>query len=276
LEETREILNKVKILLESLGLNLSETKTKITNLNSSSALFLGTTIKRAQEYSFSKIGSSRFLRRNSKKVRLEAPITRILKKLHNAEFMSDNKAHPKFVWMSLEDRQIIHMYNSVYRGFMNYYNFAHNYDRVVSVVGRHLKESCAKLLAAKHSLGTMAKVHKIYGPNLTVTHIDKDSKPKIYSFLKPSYKLTFKFLTNSTPVIKALYGSVSIARLDNLVCALCESSYKVEMHHIRHMKDLNPKLDSLDALMAKRRRKQIPLCRECHMAHHKKLKEKSK
>jgi len=43
----------------------------------------------------------------------------------------------------------------------------------------------------------------------------------------------------------------------------------VEMHHVRLLKDLNPKLSEIDRLMSKRRRKQIPLCRSCHLNHHK-------
>jgi hypothetical protein len=40
------------------------------------------------------------------------------------------------------------------------------------------------------------------------------------------------------------------------------------MHHIRYLKDLNPKVSKIDELMIKRRRKQIALCRACHMKHH--------
>lgn len=164
------------------------------------------------------------------------------------------------------------MYNAVFRGYLNYYKFAHNYPRVASTVGYYLKHSCAKLLAAKFSMGTMKKVINKFGPNLSVKHQDskEPKKTKVYSFLIPSYKITLKFLTDSSPVIKALYGSVSLSTLDDLECVKCSSKYRVEMHHIRHMKDLNPKLNSLDKLMARRRRKQIPLCRICHMEYHRK------
>ena len=164
------------------------------------------------------------------------------------------------------------MYNSVFRGYLNYYKFAHNYPRVASRVGYILKESCAKLLATKYSLGTMAKVYNKFGPSMTVTHTDSQNpkKSKSYSFLMPSYKITLKFLTNSSPIIKALYGSVSKSTLDELECSNCGSDYRVEMHHIRHMKDLNPKLNHIDKQMVRANRKQIPLCRECHMTHHRK------
>jgi hypothetical protein len=41
------------------------------------------------------------------------------------------------------------------------------------------------------------------------------------------------------------------------------------MHHVRLLSDLNPKMSEVDKLMAKRRRKQISLCRSCHLDHHK-------
>jgi hypothetical protein len=45
------------------------------------------------------------------------------------------------------------------------------------------------------------------------------------------------------------------------------------MHHIRKLSDLNPKLSEIDRIMIKKRRKQIPLCRPCHMEHHRKATE---
>jgi len=69
-------------------------------------------------------------------------------------------------------------------------------------------------------------------------------------------------------IINSLYGTKSITTLDNLICINCKSDYKVEMHHIRAMKDLNPKISYFDKLMVKAKRKQIALCRECHMKLH--------
>lgn len=266
-EETVQILDKVRNHLSEMGLTLSDKKTKITNLNTSRALFLGTIIKRATEFSYSRTSHNQYLRRNSKKLRLEAPIDRILEKLSDADFIRSGKPSPKLVWLPLEHRQIIHLYNSVFRGYLNYYNFAHNYPRVVSRLNLILRQSCAKLLATKYSLGTMSKAFNKFGRNLSVTQIT-NSKKKVHSFLEPSYKITLRFLTNNTPIIKALYGSISIASLDNLVCSICKSDYRVEMHHVRFMKDLNPKLGEIDKLMVRANRKQIPLCRECHMNYH--------
>lgn len=36
------------------------------------------------------------------------------------------------------------------------------------------------------------------------------------------------------------------------------------MHHVKHLKTLNHKLNAFNLLMAKINRKQVPLCGECH------------
>jgi hypothetical protein len=153
------------------------------------------------------------------------------------------------------------------RGYLNYYSFVHNYSRVVSLLNFILKQSAAKLLAAKFNLGTRAKVFKKFGPNLT--------SPKRISFIHPSYKgnyLNFKTKkvdNNTLENIQGLYvSSKSLASLHQIVCGVCGSNYRVEMHHIRKMSDLNPKISHIDKLMVKANRKQTPLCRECHMKRH--------
>ena len=259
-KEAMDILDKVRKFCTSIESTLSETKTKLTGLNSESVPFLGTKITRANHASFSKIGSVRRLRRNKLGIRFEAPLDRIRKKLVQSSFMSEGKSVPKFLWLHLEHDQIILLYNAVMRGFLNYYSFVHNFPRLVSYIEYILKQSCAKLLATKFHLGTMAKVYKKFGPNLT--------GPKGKSIYKPSYKTTLKFLASSSPTIGALFQEKSIATLDNLKCSICESTHRVEMHHIRAMKDLNPKLSYMDRQMMRINRKRIPLCRPCHMMKH--------
>jgi thymidine kinase len=63
--------------------------------------------------------------------------------------------------------------------------------------------------------------------------------------------------------------SASIATLENLSCKACGSKTKVEMHHINKMKNINKNLDYVSQLMIRIKRKQIPLCRVCHMQLHK-------
>lgn len=269
IEEAKMIYAQIEEFLTSIGLTLSVSKTKITNISKDEVSFLGTRIYRAKHTKFVRISRTSSIKRNPRRLRLEAPISSILKKLHTAGFMEEGKSHPKFVWMSLEHRQIIYLYNAVLRGYLNYYNFTHNYGSLVSSLLHILKSSCAKLLAAKYTLKTQAKVYQKFGPYLAApTSSTKVNSEKEAKFLQPSFKITLKFLTNTTPIIKALYGSKSIASLYNLSCSICGSDYRVEMHHVRAMKDLNPKLSLIDRLKVRRARKQIALCRECHMKKH--------
>jgi hypothetical protein len=52
-------------------------------------------------------------------------------------------------------------------------------------------------------------------------------------------------------------------------CANCGDNHNVEMHHVKHIKTLNKKLNAFDAQMARINRKQVPLCRKCHLRVHK-------
>nr|YP_010391192.1 hypothetical protein NDA36_mgp37 [Fusarium vorosii]QID45199.1 Reverse transcriptase (RNA-dependent DNA polymerase) [Fusarium graminearum]UPX02618.1 hypothetical protein [Fusarium vorosii]DAC73639.1 TPA_asm: hypothetical protein [Fusarium graminearum] len=263
--EAQSILDKVRSFCTTIELNLSDSKTKLTSINRDKVLFLGTNVVRAEHASFSRMGTYRRLRRNKLGLRLEAPLDRIKRKLTSASFIVNGKSAPKFLWLHMEHDQIILLYNAVMRGYLNYYKFAHNYGRLTSYVEYILKQSCAKLLATKLSLGTMAKTYKKFGAQLT--------GPKGKGLFKPSYKTTLKFLINSSPVIGAMFQNKSTATLDKLECKICGSSHKVEMHHIRAMKDLNPKLSYLDREMVRVNRKRIPLCRVCHMMKHSKRKE---
>ena len=190
--EALEVLEKLRVFCTTLELNLSESNTKLTSINRDKVLFLGTKIFRSKVSSYSRIGTVRSLKRNKLGIRFEAPLDRIKKKLSQANFMYKGISAPKFLWLHLDHDQIIHLYNSELRGYLNYYNFVHNYARLASYTEYILKQSCAKLLAAKFNLGTMAKVYKKFGSKL--------EGPKGISIYKPSYKISMKFLTKPPPL----------------------------------------------------------------------------
>lgn len=262
LQEAKEILNKISLFCASIGLTVSESKTKITAINTDPALFLGTSISRSNHRSHSKMGTMRRLRRNNLGLRFEAPLDRINKKLSQAKFMVNGKSAPKFLWLHNDHDQIIVLYNSVLRGYLNYYSFTHNYGRLATYLEYILKQSCAKLLATKFTLGTMAQTYKKFGHRLT--------SPKGKTFFKPSYRATYKYMVKPNPVVGALSQEKTNATLEYLRCKNCDSDYRVEFHHIRAMKDLNPKISNMDRLMVKANRKRIPLCIACHMMKHRK------
>ena len=190
LQDAKYILNKVKGKLLEMGLILNENKTKITDITNDHALFLGVNIKRAKRYTFARPSHTGMLKRNSRHIRLEAPLHRVVATLKENNFIKSGKSYPKMVWMSLEHREIIHRYNAVLRGFQNYYSFAHNFGSLTSLLNNILKQSCAKLLATKFRLSTMAKVYEKFGPQM-------ETNDGNYSFMKPSYKITLQFKVDS-------------------------------------------------------------------------------
>lgn len=140
---------------------------------------------------------------------------------------------------------------------------------------RILKVSCTKLLAAKFSIDTTRKVYLKYGRYLTADGVKTKDRP--LSFLKPSYTATHRFMKNVNPNINAVnIINISEASIKGLSCQVCGSKTQVEMHHIRMMKDLNPKANLVDKIMARRNRKQIPLCRKCHVERHRQISKSSK
>lgn len=51
-------------------------------------------------------------------------------------------------------------------------------------------------------------------------------------------------------------------------CANCATDSNIEMHHIKHIRTINPKLSSFDKMVARLNRKQVPLCGNCHRNVH--------
>lgn len=84
--------------------------------------------------------------------------------------------------------------------------------------------------------------------------MDLKGEDKI-GFLKPSYRLNvWDFKSNPKDRIKTLFASyLSAAILDSLECVKCGSSDRVEMHHVRLLSDLNPKLSEVDRIMVKKK-----------------------
>jgi len=255
--EALKVLEKVREFCSSIDLTLSETKTKLTSINTEEVLFLGTLISRSSHSNYSRLGPVRRLKRNKLNIRFEAPLDRIKNKLTQASLMDKGISVPRFLWLHLNHDQIIHLYNAVLKGYLNYYSFVHNYGRLASYLEFILKQSCAKLLATKFKLGTMAKTYKKFGSRLT--------GPKGFFLNKPCYKIPIKFSVKASPVIGSLFQKKTNVTLDNLRCSVCDSNYRVELHHVRAIKDLNLKISYMDREMVRINRKRIPLCRACHM-----------
>jgi hypothetical protein len=73
----------------------------------------------------------------------------------------------------------------------------------------------------------------------------------------------FEFIENIT------YWLPRTSALLDRPCYVCNSKENVEMHHVKKLKHSNlKKADYLTARMIKINRKQLPLCKECHIKLH--------
>jgi len=91
-----KLVGKIKnFLRDELMLELSETKTKITNANQEHAEFLSVRIRKSNHETYSV--RRNVLSRNVKNMRLLAPIDKITKKLRTNGFLKEDRPYPKFI-----------------------------------------------------------------------------------------------------------------------------------------------------------------------------------
>ena len=188
-QECVELLNKITLFLkEEFNLNLSAEKTLITNANKGKAYFLGTLIRKSTppHQSFKRS----LIIRQSTPIRLEAPLDKISQKLREAKILDGIVPVPRFIWLPYSKDQIIALYNSIYRAYINYYSCVHNLGYISSYLHFVLKTSCAKLLAAKFKLKTQSKVYAKYGKDLLGT--DKIAFVSPTHAPAPVYKYKYK------------------------------------------------------------------------------------
>lgn len=109
-----------------------------------------------------------------------------------------------------------------------------------------------------------------FGKKLQIMYRTKNSVKKI-DFARPHLPFApMKFLGTlkvTDPSIISKWKIRSINLLDS-PCASCGSDKDVEVHHIRHIRTLNLKLNEFDRKAAAINRKQIPLCHQCHRLVH--------
>ena len=157
-QATVEIRDKIDAFLRNeLRLTLSSEKTSITHFTKKPIFFLGTFIKGNWErdktvITIKKKGSTSRKVRMTFKVVLNAPIKSIFEKatlngffkVHHGQFIPTKVGR----CINFDHQDILHYYNSIIRGVLNYYSFVNNRKSLGSFV-HGLKLSCARTLALK-------------------------------------------------------------------------------------------------------------------------------
>jgi group II intron reverse transcriptase/maturase len=273
-----------KFLKEECGLELNEHKTTITNSRMGTR-FLGARIKKRDNSSifnsFLGKAGNKITRRSTLRIAVDAPIAELIEKLITNDFARRNHlaivlAKGRTDLIHLTHFDIIRFYNSKITGILTAYRFAGNFSSMAKVIWI-LRQSCALTLARKFKLKTMKKAFGKFGFNLT------DPDTGVYLNTPDTYAATYNYKSKSHAIFDEP-GKV----VDNLLktswagkltkgipskCALCGTSNKVEMHHLRKAGDVRNKIRTGNITWAQWKgavlRKQIPLCKYHHDLLHK-------
>jgi group II intron reverse transcriptase/maturase len=257
-------------LSERLQLSLNIDKTKITHSTKDKALFLGyhiccTPIEKMR-IGYKVKGK---LVRNTTQTILLAPVSIVLERLKEKGFLnSKNMPTRNGRYINIDLWNIVENHLAIQRGILNYYAMANNYGRLAARVHYILKYSCALTISSKMKLRTMRGAFKKYGKELTIQRDKKSiSFPKI-SYTRPKSPRFMKEVSFDRLLDRLIFRFRKHAGIIKSPCILCGCESNIEMHHIMKLKDVIHKKDWLSQTMAKYLRKQVPVCKPCHLKIH--------
>ena len=274
LVEAHQIKERISTFLATeLKLTLSAEKTLITHAQTGRARFLGYEIGIME--CPTKLDRTRGTRTVNGKVGMYIPQDVIQAKrkrylrdgepIHRTELINDSKY------------DIIYRYQGEYRGLVNYYGMAQNLAEL-GYIRWTMETSLLKTLACKNQTSVMKETKRLQstietpeGPRKCLKLVIQREKKKplvaIFGGL-PLKRRKNPPIEDRVILPYARITSEIVERLLNDTCEVCGSKENVEMHHVRHLKDLNKKgkreMPLWMKIMISRKRKSIPLCRRCH------------
>jgi group II intron reverse transcriptase/maturase len=271
--EAEEIKARIKAFAsEHLALELSEEKTLITHARTEKARFLGYDIA---------VMDCTSRRSASGHVELRVPPDVIRKGCNR--YKRDGKPIHRTELIHDDDFSIVARYGAEYRGMVQYYALARNiaWMRTLNWV---MRTSLLKTLASKHK-STVAKMARKYASTtmtsegtmmkclqVVIRRDDQGKYPLVATFGGiPLRRRKGAVLVDERPR-RAFSTSELVKRLLANECEYCGSADKVEVHHVRKLKDLEQpgrrEKPPWAELMSARKRKTLVLCAKCHDALH--------
>lgn len=270
-------------LNRNLGLQLSSEKTKVTNISTEFAKFLGFSIKTYNKPKITISAKERnLIRTGQSSIKIGIDLDRVLDRLQLHGFCN-NKYKPiaKRPWTVLPIREIIFKYNAILSGKANYFIPVIDNVSSFSRIQYILEYSCYATLATKLK-SSIYKIMKNYGkpPTFTVTMQSTDSKGKpreiskrfqINSYLtnkKNALRLKQTRYQASSDLFKPM-TSINWRTYKNLnaYCAICGTDKDIEWHHVNSLRSGSgqQKTKGFNRVLSQLNRKQIPLCKAHHI-----------
>jgi len=278
--EAEEIKQRLRTFLsEELKLELSETKTLITHARSEAAKFLGyelTVLQKDTKRTKNKVyGTKR--RSINGRIGLRVPRTVLRDKCNR--YKRRNKVMHRTELLNESDYTIIATYQLEFRGIANYYRLAYNLHTLQQLKWV-MEQSLTKTLATKHHTSVPKildkyKAELVVGETtykgLRVTVPRESKKPLVATWGGIPLIWDIQADLEDRPQPHWNPRSELEKRLLAQVCEQCGATSltdKIEVHHIRALKDLDSytgrEKPPWVKIMAARRRKTLVLCRTCH------------
>src|SRR2546430_1129786 len=272
-EESHQIKDKVASFLQTeLKLTLSAEKTLITHAHTGRARFLGYEI--GIMYSATKL-DDRFRRSVNGAVGMYIPEDVMQAK--RKRYLRDGKPIHRPELQNDSEYDIIVRYQGEYRGLVQYYGLAPNLAQL-GYVKWTMETSLLKTLASKNQTSTTKESKRLQatiktsdGPRKCLQLIiqREKKKPLVATFGGLSLKRRKNPVIEDRVILPYVrMRSEIVERLLNDTCEVCGGKANIQMHHVRHLRDLNKKgkkeMPLWMKIMISRKRKSIPLCKGCH------------
>jgi group II intron reverse transcriptase/maturase len=276
-QEAEDIKQHLADFLKTqLRLDLSSDKTLITHARSATARFLGYDVTVMQDNRKHTNGN----RSINGVVSLRVPRDVLQVKCQPYVKHGGPWHRPELLHQSVFD--IVTQYQSVYRGVVNFYRLAHNLRDVATLQGI-MQHSLTRTLAAKLRI-SVPEVYRRYRVEILgedgtrrsglEVRIARDEKAPLvaqWGGISLAWNVDatlddrlvpFRF-ANTTEIVQRLLAEK---------CELCGSTDRIQVHHIRALKDLKrkgrPDKPLWVRVMAARRRKSLVVCHQCHVDIH--------
>jgi hypothetical protein len=262
-------------LHDELKLELSAEKTLITHARSRAARYLGYEI--IVQHGDSKITNGR--RSVNGTVALRVPLDVIMDK--RAPYLRRGKPWHRPAMQNLDDYDIVKAYGAEYRGIVQYYTLASDVWRLNRLCW-DAQTSMLKTLAAKHQSTVVkmaakhrAKIETPYGLRTCYeARVERTGKQPLVARFGgiPLVRNAKAVIIDRLPSHQVSHPRKElVCRLLARRCELCEEPGKVLVHQVRSLASLGkPSAGSPPwaALMIKKGRKTLVVCRPCHDAIH--------
>jgi group II intron reverse transcriptase/maturase len=265
-----------EFLRDQLKLELSEAKTLLTHASSDAARFLGYEVSTLR--SDTKFDQTR---RRSINGRIALRVPEALIRAKSSQYI--RHGNPACLVERCNDSvfSIVTLFQQEYRGLVEYYQMALNLHRMnylkwwmeqslVHTLSRKLRITVSAVYA--RFAATMRTPQGLYKTLQVVVERDAGRKPLVAYWGAISLRRRDFAHINDRPGRIWNVRSELLERLLANTCELCGSTEGVEVHHIRHLKDLKqpgraPKPAWVE-MMAARRRKTLVVCHRCHDGVH--------